>query len=174
MPPRALVVTPNRVDAELALGFLAENAIPATAYESISELGGVLPADAGCIVLTEEALVDADMPGLRQLLEVQPAWSDLPLVLVAGAGAGLAALVERAFPNAGNVTLLERPLNPLTLVSAVQVGLRARARQRSKICASASNVRSIRSRCARRAKSSSSTVSAMSCGSLAIASNCVK
>ncbi len=128
-PPRALVVTPNRVDAELALGFLGENAIPVAAYESISQLDGVLAADAGCIVLAEEALADADASGLRELLENQPAWSDLPLVLVAGAGAGLAALVERAFPNAGNVTLLERPLNPLTLVSAVQVGLRARARQ---------------------------------------------
>jgi signal transduction histidine kinase/CheY-like chemotaxis protein len=117
------------VDAELALGFLGESAIPAAAHESISQLGGVLPADAGCIVLVEEALADADALGLRELLENQPAWSDLPLVLVAGAGAGLAGLVERAFPNAGNVTLLERPLNPLTLVSAVQVGLRARARQ---------------------------------------------
>lgn len=80
-------------------------------------------------MLAEEALADADLHGLRELLEIQPAWSDLPLVLVAGAGAALATLVERAFPNAGNVTLLERPLNPLTLVSAVQVGLRARARQ---------------------------------------------
>jgi putative ABC transport system permease protein len=49
------------------------------------------------------------------------------VILVAGHGAQLAALVERAFPSAGNVTLLERPLNPLTLVSAVQAGLRALA-----------------------------------------------
>ena len=80
-------------------------------------------------MIAEEALAEADLPGLRQLLEAQPAWSDLPLVLVAGAGARLGALVQQAFPEAGNVTLLERPLNPLTLVSAVQVGLRARARQ---------------------------------------------
>jgi signal transduction histidine kinase/CheY-like chemotaxis protein len=125
--PRALIVTPNPVDAELALGFLAENAIPAGAYESIAQLNGELPADAGCIVLVEEALDDADLHGLRELLELQPAWSDLPLVLVAGAGRS--ALVARAFPEAGNVTLLERPLNPLTLVSAVQAGLRARVRQ---------------------------------------------
>ena len=127
--PRALIVTPNRIDAALALEFFAEHAIAASVYDSIGQLGGALPADAGCIVLAEEALVEADMPGLREVLEAQPAWSDLPLVLVAGAGAGLAALVERAFPEAGNVTLLERPLNPLTLVSAVQFGLRARARQ---------------------------------------------
>ncbi len=95
----------------------------------MSQLGGELPADAGCIVLADEALADPAMPGLRELLEVQPAWSDLPIVLVAGAGAGLRALVERAFPQAGNLTVLERPLNPLTLVSAVQAGLRARLRQ---------------------------------------------
>jgi two-component system, sensor histidine kinase len=95
----------------------------------VSQLGGELPADAGCIVLADEALADPDMPGFRELLETQPAWSDLPLVLVAGAGAGLRALVERAFPQAGNLTVLERPLNPLTLVSAVQAGLRARLRQ---------------------------------------------
>jgi signal transduction histidine kinase len=81
------------------------------------------------VVLAEEALLDVDMPGLRELLETQPAWSDLPLILVADSSAGLNTLVEGAFPNAGNVTLLERPLNPLTLVSAVQVGLRARSRQ---------------------------------------------
>jgi two-component system, sensor histidine kinase len=127
--PQALIITPNPADAELALGFFAESGISASAYESISQLGGELPPHAACIVFAQEALLDADMPGLRELLELQPAWSDLPLVLVAGPGAGLGALVERAFPNAGNVTLLERPLNPLTLVSAVQVGLRARARQ---------------------------------------------
>jgi signal transduction histidine kinase len=117
------------VDAALALDFLAENGIAASAFESIGQLGGELPADAGCIVLAAEALVDAGTPGLRELLELQPAWSDLPLVLVAGTGTGPGLLVEHAFPHAGNITLLERPLNPLTLVSAVRVGLRARARQ---------------------------------------------
>jgi signal transduction histidine kinase/CheY-like chemotaxis protein len=41
----------------------------------------------------------------------------------------MSPLLERYFPSAGNVTLLERPLNPLTLVSAVRTGLRSRARQ---------------------------------------------
>jgi signal transduction histidine kinase/CheY-like chemotaxis protein len=129
MASRALVITPNRVDAELALGFLAEHGIAAGAYDGIAGLGGALPEDAGCVVVSDEALADAELAGLGELLARQPAWSDLPVILVAGHGAELAALVERAFPHAGNVTLLERPLNPLTLVSAVQVGLRARARQ---------------------------------------------
>lgn len=117
------------MDAELALGFLTEHSIAALSCASIGQLGGSLPEDAGCIVLTEEALMDADFDGLRGLLEEQEAWSDLPLVLVASENTVLASLVERAFPSSGNVTVLQRPLNPLTLVSAVRAGLRARVRQ---------------------------------------------
>jgi signal transduction histidine kinase/ActR/RegA family two-component response regulator len=123
------LVTPNEVDGALALGFLAEHSVAASVLRSISELEGELPMDAGCLVLVEEALLDADAERLRQLLEAQPSWSDLPLVLVASQGRTMSAALEPAFPHAGNVTMLERPLNPLTLVSAVRVGLRARARQ---------------------------------------------
>jgi two-component system, sensor histidine kinase len=123
------VVTPNRVDAELALSFLAERRIQGRACDSLRALCELLPQGAGCVVLAEEALVESELGILHATLAEQPAWSDLPLILIAGEGAALGAMVERAFPYAGNITLLERPLNPLTLVSAAQVGLRARARQ---------------------------------------------
>ena len=128
-PPRALIVTPNRDDAQLSLEFLAEHGIAATACNSLQHLSRGLPEDVGCIVIVEDALVESDLPGFREVLEWQPAWSDVPLVLVSGEGARLETLVERAFPNASNFTLLERPFNPMTFVSAVRVGLRARARQ---------------------------------------------
>jgi signal transduction histidine kinase len=127
--PRALVVTPNRGDADLALGFLAESGIPAVAYAGLNELGGAVTEQTGCLLLVEECLIEYDLAAFRDSLERQPPWSDMPLILVASAGAGLGSLIERTFPNSGNITLLERPLNPVTLVSAVQVGLRARARQ---------------------------------------------
>ena len=44
-------------------------------------------------------------------------------------GPALAALFERVFPRSGNVAVLQRPMNPVSLVSAVRVGLRARQRQ---------------------------------------------
>ncbi len=125
----ALVITPNSVDAQLALDFLSENEVPAHACASIGQLGGKLPDHTGCIVLVEEALMDPDVHCLHELLEAQATWSDLPLVLVASEGTTLSTLVERAFPSSGKVTLLERPLSPLTLISAVRTSLRARARQ---------------------------------------------
>src|SRR5690606_36944992 len=114
---------------ELSIGFLAEHGIAAGACARIADLDESVYERAGCIVLVEEAINEDDVRGLRELLARQPAWSDMPLVLVAGEGAGLRALVERAFPASGTVTLPARPLSPLTLVSAVQVGLRARAHQ---------------------------------------------
>ncbi len=125
----ALVVTPNSVDAELARDFLGEGGIRAETCGNLKDLCARLSEGGGCVVLVEEALMDDDMPMLLETLDAQPAWSDIPLVLVANEGAELRALAERAFPNSGNITLLSRPLNPLTLQSAVEVGLRARHRQ---------------------------------------------
>jgi signal transduction histidine kinase/ActR/RegA family two-component response regulator len=117
------------VDGELALSFLAEHSVAANTLRTIGELEGQLPMDAGCLVLAEEALLDTDAQSLRHLLEAQPSWSDVPLVLIASEGRTLSAMLDLTFPQAGNVTMLERPVHPLTLVSAVRVGLRARARQ---------------------------------------------
>ena len=89
-----------------------------------------MPLDGvGCVVLVEEALIRPEVDDFLSMLAAQPPWSDLPLVLVASEGAALGALVERVFPASGNVAVLERPLNPVSLVSAVRVGFRARQRQ---------------------------------------------
>ena len=64
------------------------------------------------MVIVEEALRDEEMGELREALDAQPAWSDIPLVLVASEGTELRGMVQRAFPNSGNITLLTRPLNP--------------------------------------------------------------
>jgi signal transduction histidine kinase len=124
------VVSPNGVDAQLAVGFLRKSGIEARGFGSLLELAVGLDASVGCVVLPEEALVDDEIPAFRDALSRLPAWADLPLILVARDVPALAALTAAAFPHSGNVTLLERPLNAHTQVSAVQVALRASARQR--------------------------------------------
>ena len=127
--PAAVIVTPSENDAAVALGFLEQAGIGARACASLAELSRLPAADVGCAVLVEEALVQPEFDELLATLAVQPPWSDLPLVLIASQGAALGALVERVFPQSGNVAVLERPMNPVSLVSAVRVGLRARERQ---------------------------------------------
>ena len=124
------VVSPNAADAELAVSFLEAHGTEARAFSGLRELAAVLDEGIGCLVLVEEALLEADVPALREALGRLPAWCDPPLIVVSRDVSAIGGVIRGAFPDSGNVTLLERPLNPHTLVSAVQVALRASARQR--------------------------------------------
>ena len=126
----ACVVSPNVADAELAVNLLGQGGVEARAFASVLSLAGMLDERTGCVVIVEEALVEEELPALREALARVPAWCDVPLILVSRDVAALGEASARAFPTSGNVTLLERPLNPHTLFSAVQVALRATARQR--------------------------------------------
>ena len=128
--PAACGVSPNDVDAALAVSFLRENGIEAHAHASLLQAAQTLDESTGCLVIVEEALVAEQLPALLEASSRLPPWADLPLVLVARDAGALATLAAQIFPNSGNVTLLGRPLAPMTLVSAVQVALRASARQR--------------------------------------------
>ncbi len=124
-----VVVTPNGGDGALAAEFLQEHGIEARRCETLADLLPMLGGDIGCVVLVEEALVETDMDAFHAALRAQPPWSDLPLLLIAGQGSALSELVQNLFPQSGNVTLLQRPIHPVSLVSAVNVALRARGRQ---------------------------------------------
>ena len=126
----ACVVSPNRADAELAVGLLEQAGVRARAFASAREMAWALDDAVGCLILVEEALIADDIPALREALGRLPAWCDLPLILVSRDVGALGAVAADAFPDSGNVTLLERPINAHTMVSAVQVALRASSRQR--------------------------------------------
>jgi signal transduction histidine kinase len=126
---QVVVVTPNAGDAELAAGFLDGPQVRTTLCAEMSHLCEMTGPDVGCVVLVEEALLDPEIRSFQAAMEAQPAWSDLPLVLIASQGSSLPALVDHYFPLLGNVTILQRPLHPLTLVSAVNAALRSRQRQ---------------------------------------------
>jgi signal transduction histidine kinase len=125
-----LLVSPNAADAELATRFLREHGFPAHAFATLRELAGHVDERVGCLVVVDEALVADEIPALREALARLPAWLDLPLVFVGRDSAALGSLAAGAFPDSGQITLLERPLNPHTLASAVLVALRASTRQR--------------------------------------------
>jgi len=122
-------VSPNAADSALARRILAENGIESVACESIPQLCSGDDARMGCLVLVEEALSAPVVEELHASLHAQPPWSDLPIVLIAAHGSSMLSLVQTLFPESGNLTLLQRPIHPLSLVSAVNVALRSRARQ---------------------------------------------
>jgi len=86
---------------------------------------------AGVAVLTDEAIQSADIKGLVSWVGSQPAWSDFPFVLLTERGGGIEQnpAAERQMEALGNVSFLERPFHPTTLISVVKTALRGRRRQ---------------------------------------------
>ena len=126
---RVVLVSPNAADRGLAAGFIREEGMEATECASILEASAQVSEGVACIVVVEEALEEAGLERFHDTIALQPSWSDMPLIIIAAQEGSLPALMENVFPISGNMTLLQRPLHPLTLVSAVRVALRSRRRQ---------------------------------------------
>jgi signal transduction histidine kinase/ActR/RegA family two-component response regulator len=90
-----------------------------------------LTLGAGLAVLTEESIRTADIKGLANWTGCQPPWSDFPFVVLTERGADVERnpAAERQMEALGNVSFLERPFHPTTLISVVKTALRARRRQ---------------------------------------------
>jgi two-component system, sensor histidine kinase len=127
---RALIFAAHAGDAALSEELLLREGINAKGFLSLDDIVAAVKEGAGCLVLVEEVLTDISLPVLRYALRLRPSWADLPLVVIATEVGQLRVQVSEAFPESGNVTLLERPLNPHIFVSAVRVCLRASAHQR--------------------------------------------
>lgn len=85
---------------------------------------------AGALLLTEEALETERGLEVLKALQLQPHWSELPvIILTTGGDTRLIRLLELATKAAGAVTLLERPINSITLLRSVEVALNSRRRQ---------------------------------------------
>lgn len=127
----ALVLAPHGRDAGIAAAVLTEAEVRTVVCDSLAELQRRLQRGAGFALLTEESLRGADLRALSGWIRSQAEWSDFPFVLVTHRGGGLERnpSAKRFLELLGNVTFLERPFHPTTLVSLAQSALRGRRRQ---------------------------------------------
>ncbi len=128
---RALVLAPQGRDAAVASAMLREAGMESAIALGMADLVAMLGEGAGFALVTEEALGEADLASLATWIGQQPEWSDFPFVLLTRRGGGLERnpSARRYLHILGNVTFLERPFHPTTLVSLAQSALRGRRRQ---------------------------------------------
>jgi two-component system, sensor histidine kinase len=122
---RALIFAPRGRDAELTGKLLAMHGIEVARCASACDLVTGIRDGAGCAILTSD-VIDRELYGeLHAWLAAQPPWSDFPMiVLTSDAGAARGTVFDL-----GNMTILERPVAPPTLLAAVRAALRGRRRQ---------------------------------------------
>jgi DNA-binding response OmpR family regulator len=125
---RVLLRTATGKDSALATTVLERAGIRAHACASVAELARELDQGAGVMLIAEEALSDPAFRHVIVSLQKQPAWSDLPVLLLARTGAASMQVVD-AMEMRANFTVIERPLRIFSLISSVRTALRARARQ---------------------------------------------
>ncbi|RON80560.1 ATP-binding protein [Pseudomonas fluorescens] len=126
---RALILAPVGRDSQIALMILNEAGYGGVVTPTLSSLCTELEIGAGLLLVAAEALRGPELEALFHYLEQQPAWSDLPIVLLTHHGGQEQGPSSRLSDLLGNVTFLERPFHPATLVSMVSAALRGRRRQ---------------------------------------------
>jgi signal transduction histidine kinase len=126
-----LILAPTGQDASLLARVLTDDGLQVEITRDIVGLSERLKGDAGAILVAEEALTPQCLAIFNSIFSTQEPWSDIPLIVMTMSGdTNLLSFANlKAFAPAGNVTLLERPFRPITLVSTLQVSLRARRRQ---------------------------------------------
>jgi PAS domain S-box-containing protein len=131
---RVLVLAPAGRDTAVIALMLDKVGVGVEVCSDLAALVRALEAQtASAAIVAQEALLTVDKRGLAHWIESQPPWSDFPFVLLAFRNRGYRGdtqLVSLLAVLLGNVTVLERPLHPVTLVSAVRAAFRARRRQR--------------------------------------------
>ncbi len=128
---RALILAPRGRDAAVAHDILNEAKIRTQICFDLDGLLDQISRGADVAILTEEGLRGTDSRALGEWVRAQPPWSDFPFIVLTRHGGGVERNPEAAQLNAilGNVSFLERPFHPTTLVSVVQTSLRGRRRQ---------------------------------------------
>ena len=127
-----LILAPAGRDGELAARFISDASLAANVCSSMEELCDEMVNGAGLVFLTREALTQDALECAAQAIATQPAWSDIPIIVLTSGGGGespIDSAALMAFGNAANVTLIERPVRVMTLLTSIAAALRARRRQ---------------------------------------------
>lgn len=128
MENRILIYAPTGQDGPLASHVLALAHLDNHVCATLAELAEQIALGVGAVLTVEEALPPGGYKLLHDHVARQQDWSDLPILLLTHHGAD-SPTVRKAVAGLGNLSLLERPVRTLTLITALQATLRARSKQ---------------------------------------------
>ncbi len=126
---RAIILAPMGRDSVIASMMLKEAGYGSLIASDLPRLCQALEQGAGLLIVAVEALRGVDLNALLECLRRQPPWSDLPIVLMTHHGGKEQSGSSHLSNLLGNVTFLERPFHPSTLISLVTTAVRSRRRQ---------------------------------------------
>jgi signal transduction histidine kinase/CheY-like chemotaxis protein len=125
---RILIHAPLGKDGRLIADLFGRAAIPSCVCADLATLLAELAQGAGALLVGDEAITPEFLLAIGAFVDHQQGWSDLPILIMTRRGVTPTELQHR-YLALGNASLLERPAQGVTLISAAQSALRARRRQ---------------------------------------------
>ena len=125
---RLLLLLPKTPDAESISRVLAKIGVASEICSTHEELCTEIGKGAGAVLMEEGAVSLHALDCLAVFLERQPAWSELPVIVLLRRGPENPPTRD-ALLLPSNVILVERPVHVNTLVTVVRAALRSRLRQ---------------------------------------------
>ena len=128
---RVLVFAPIGRDGPASVELFRSSNLEAMICQSLPALVCEMTAGVGAVFLAEEGIFGKDTAALAEWIERQPPWSDLPFIILTShrEQAKVVAWRRGIVDLLRNVSLVERPVQPMTLASAIHSAMRARRRQ---------------------------------------------
>jgi len=128
---RVLILTPVGRDAALLAQIVEALSAEPVIVPDAAALLQELPLGVGASILADEAIRPQHVQALTTWLSAEPPWSDPPFIILTPAGQTKEYSYHRSreFSTLGNFTLIERPVRPEALQSAVRAALRGRMKQ---------------------------------------------
>ncbi|MCQ4257548.1 response regulator [Stutzerimonas stutzeri] len=129
--PIIVVYAPIGRDGPATAELLRRSGMDAVVCHGVDEVLQRAETDAAAVFIAEEGLFGHDLKSLSDWVDRQPTWSDFPFVVLTSKHQqpAVAAWRQRMVAALRNVSLLERPVQSITLTSAVQAAVRGRLRQ---------------------------------------------
>jgi len=128
---RVHVLAPFGKDASLIQEVLERSGFPVAIVDHAQQFAPLVAGGSGAAIVAEESLDEEGISMLGRAVASQPSWSDFPIIVMTGGGASTPTteMMVRSRAPMGNITLIERPIRPATLISAVRTAIRSRMRQ---------------------------------------------
>jgi DNA-binding NtrC family response regulator len=126
-----MILAASEIDAGMTLRVLQDAHIQGQVCISFRDLLMHIEQGAGALLLAEEMVFPEGLEPLKRCLQQQPQWSDIPIIVLTRGGDMTEAGFEilKAIDALRNVTLLDRPVRLMTLLSVVRASLKTRERQ---------------------------------------------
>jgi signal transduction histidine kinase len=126
-----LVLAPTGRDTPLIMETLSADALNVVPCRDAAELLAMLETGAATAIVADEALSPESVRRIEEWVARQPAWSDMPFVVLTSGGVPRPSTTRRAheLEALGNVIFLERPVRPETMRGSTRAAVRARLRQ---------------------------------------------